>query len=329
MKHQRRRVNRTFVSLAAAVTVGSVAPFARAQAYPSRVVRIVVAFPPGGATDQLARLVAGKLTTRLGQSVIVENRPSPSGIVGTDNIAKGPADGYTLLFAPSLHATNVSLFSKLPYDTEKDFAPIVLVATTPYLFVTHPSVPAKSVRELIDLMRRQPGTLNISASAVGSPQHLAAELFRRSANVDVVPIHYKGSGAILPDLISGRVQMAFENQAVVAQHVQSGALNALAVTGTERSAVFPNVPTMIEGGVEGFRVIGWFGLVAAAKTPPEIIQRLNVEVAAILKEDDVLQRFATMGATAHGGPPAQLGELIGREIALWRRVITEANIRLD
>ena len=299
-----------------------------AAAYPSGVVRIVVAFPAGGTTDILARLLAEKLTPRLGQQVIVENRPSASGINGSDGVAKSAPDGLTLMMAPSLHATNPFLFSKLPYDTLRDFAPVVLVATTPYVLAMHPSVPAKSVRELVAYLKQNPGKLNISISAVGSPQHLAAELFRRMTGAEVVQIPYKGSGAIITDLIAGRVSLAFENQAVVSQFIKAGQIKALVVTGATRSGVFPEVPTMVESGYE-FRLDGWFGLVAPAKTPPEIVQRINREVAAVLREPDVRERLAVLGATPMGGPPEELRDYLAREMDVWGRVIREANIRLD
>lgn len=300
-----------------------------ADLYPSKVVRLVVAFPPGGATDALARIVAQKLTGRLGQQVIVENRPSPSGIGGSDSVAKSTPDGHTLLFIPSLHATNVSFFPNLPYDSIKDFAPISLIATSPYVLTMNPGVPAKSVKELIAHLKQRPGVLNISASAIGSPQHLAAELFKRSTGVDIVLVHYKGSGAILPDLLAGRVSLAFENQAVVAPSIKSGSLVGLAVSAPERSQVLPDLPTMVESGVDGFVVVGWFGVLAPAQTPPEVIRRLNAEISASMQEPDVRERVQTMGMRPLSGPPSDLRDWIAREIAVWGKVIREAGIKLQ
>jgi tripartite-type tricarboxylate transporter receptor subunit TctC len=302
---------------------------AAGEDYPSRPVRLLVAFPPGGTTDLLARIIAQKLGPRLGQPVVVENKPSAGGIVGTESIAKSPPDGLNLLMVPSLHGTNLSLYSKLPYDSVKDFTPIALVATSPYALVMNPKVPAKNVPELIAYLKKHPGEVNMSASAVGSPQHLAGELFKRSAGVDVVLVPYKGSGAILPDLMAGRVSLAFENQAVVAPHIKSGALKALAVTSAERSALLPDVPTMVESGVKDFVVIGWFGIMTAANTPADIVKRLNTEIRAVMQEPEVRQRLAGMGVTPLSGPPSELRDLLAREIDVWGNVIREANIRLD
>jgi tripartite-type tricarboxylate transporter receptor subunit TctC len=299
------------------------------DAYPSKPVHLLVAFPPGGTTDLLARIVAQKLSPRLGQQVVVENKPSAGGILGTDSIAKAAPDGYNLLMVPSLHGTNLSLYSKLPYDTVKDFAPVALLATSPYVLVTNPALPAKNVPELVSYLKQRPGKLNMSASAVASPQHLAAELFKRSAGVDVLLVPYKGSGSILPDLIAGRVSLAFENQAVVLPHIQSGALRALAVSSPERSALLPNVPTLVESGLDNFVVIGWFGIMAPAQTPPEIIKKLNAEISAVMQEPDVRERIAAMGAKALSGPPSDLRDLLAHEIDVWGRVIRDAHIRLD
>lgn len=315
--------------LAALALVVPAASGLAADAYPGRPVRLLVAFPAGGTTDLLARIIAQKLSPRLGQPVVVENKPSAGGIVGTDSIAKSPPDGLSLLMVPSLHGTNLSLYSKLPYDSVKDFTPIALVATSPYALVMNPKMPARNVGELVAYLKSHPGEVNMSASAVGSPQHLAGELFKRSAGVDVVLVPYKGSGAILPDLMAGRVSLAFENQAVVAPHIKSGALKALAVTSAERSALLPDVPTMIESGVRDFVVIGWFGIMAAAGTPPDIVKRLNTELSAIMQEPEVRERLAAMGVTPLSGPPAVLRELLAREIDVWAKVIREANIRLD
>lgn len=316
----------TLLCLGAAV-FGSAA--IAAEPYPSKVVRLVVAFPPGGATDALARILAGKLSGRLGQQMIVENRPSPSGIGGSDSVAKSAPDGHTLLFIPSLHATNPSFFPNLPYDTVKDFAPVSLVATSPYILAMNPGLPVKSVKELIAHLKKNPGVVNISASAIGSAQHLAAELFKRSAGVDIVLVHYKGSGAILPDLLAGRVSLAFENQAVVAPSIKNNSLTGLAVTAPERSQVLPDLPTMVEAGMDGFVVIGWFGVVAPAQTPADIVRRLNAEISATMQEADVRERVSTMGMRPLSGPPGDLANLISREIALWGKVIREAGIKLQ
>lgn len=306
------------------------APWAAAQdAWPAKPIRLLVAFPPGGTTDVLARLIAQQLGVRLGTQVVVENKPSAGGIVGTDQIAKSSPDGYELLMVPSLHGTNLSLYSRLPYDSVKDFAHIALVGTSPYVLVTNPEVPARDLAELVAHLKQNPGKLNMSASAIGSPQHLAAELFKRSAGVDVTLVPYKGSGAILPDLIAGRVSLAFENAAVVAPFIKSGQLRAIAVTSQARAATLPNVPTVMEGGLDKFVVIGWFGIMAAANTPAPIVKRLNDELSSIMRDPAVRDRISALGVTPMSGPPSALSELLTREIAVWGRVIREANIRLD
>lgn len=318
--------------VAAALTVVSLlgAISAQAQSYPSQPVRMVVGFPPGGTTDVIARILSQKLTTRLGRSVIVENRAGASGIIGADAVAKSAPDGYTLLLSSSTLGTNLNLYSKLPFDTVKDFTPISLVATTPYMLVVQPSVvPVTNVKELISYLKQRPGVFNMSAGALGTAQHLGGELLKRSAGVDVLLVPYKGSGSVLPDLVSGRLGLAFENEAIIGRYVQAGTLRALAVTGAERAAAFPDVPTMMEAGVKDFQLIGWFGVFGPANMPPEIVQKLNAEISSVLGDPDMRERLAALGATTRGGPPTELRNLLAREIDVWGKVIREAGIRLD
>lgn len=317
---------------AAALTVVTLlgAISAQAQSYPTQPVRMVVGFPPGGTTDVIGRILAQKLTTRLGRPVVVENRAGASGIIGADAVAKSAPDGHTLLLTSSTLGTNLNLYSKMPFDTVKDFTQISLVATTPYMLVVHPSVlPVTNVKELISYLKQRPGVFNMSAGALGTAQHLGAELLKRVAGLDVLLVPYKGSGAVLPDLAAGRLGLAFENEAIIGRYVQTGALRALAVTSAERAAAFPDIPTMMEAGVKDFQLIGWFGVLGPANMPPEIVQRLNAEITSALRDPDMRERLAALGATPRGGAPAELRDLLAREIDVWGKVIREAGIRLD
>ena len=304
-------------------------PAAHAQTYPSKPIRMVVGFPAGGTTDIMARVIGAKLAQRFGQQVIIDNRPGASGIIGADIVAKANPDGYTLLMSSSTHGTNLSLYSKLPYDTVKDFAPVALVATTPYVLVVHPTLPVQSVSELITYLKARPGQLSFCSSSNGTAQHLAGELLKRSAGVDIQHVPYKGTGALLPDLLAGRVSLAFENVTVMTPYIKSGALRPLAVTSTKRSPVLPEVMTMVEAGLPNFEVIGWFGIFTAARTPSETIERLNSQIAVIMKEPDVRERMLAQGAEPLSGPPSDLRDLLAREIDVWGKVIREAGIRLD
>jgi tripartite-type tricarboxylate transporter receptor subunit TctC len=315
-----------FVIVAAVFAAPSTA---LAQAFPSKPIRMVVGFPPGGTTDIIGRVVAAKMTERMNQQVIIDNRAGASGIIGADIVAKARPDGYTLLMSSSTHGTNLSLYSKLPYDTVKDFAPVSLVATTPYVLVVHPSMPVKSVSELIAYVKERPGKLSFCSSSVGTAQHLAGELLKRSAGLDMQHVPYKGTGALLPDLLSGRINLAFENVTVMTPHIKSGAMRALAVTSAKRSAILPDLPTMIESGVPNFEVIGWFGIFSAGQTPPDIVKVLNSQIAAIMKEPDVQDRIVAQGGEPLAGPPSDLRDLLAREISVWGKVIREAGIRAE
>jgi len=289
------------------------------QTFPTKPIRMVVGFPPGGTTDIMARAVAAKLTERVGQQVIVDNRPGASGIIGADIVAKSRPDGYTVLMSSSTHGTNLHLYSKLPYDTVKDFAPIALVATTPYVLVS----------ELITYVKARPGKFSFCSSSNGTAQHLAGELLKRSAGLDMQHVPYKGTGALLPDLLSGRINLAFENVTVMTPHIRSGALRPLAVTSAKRSAVMPELVTMIEAGVPNFEVIGWFGLFAAGQTPAQTVNTLNSQIAATMKEPEVRDRIVAQGGEPLAGSPADLRDLLAREISVWGKVIREAGIRAD
>lgn len=307
----------------------SAATAALAQTYPAQPVKIIVAFPPGGATDVIGRLVAQGLSEKLGQSFVVENRPGASGIVGSESVARAAPDGHTLLFVPSSHATLKALYPTLSYDPVKDFAPVALVATTPYLLVAHPSLGLNDVGQLLAHARANPGKLNYASTGMGTAQHLAGELLKRDARVDILHIPYKGSGAVRSDLLSGRVQMMFDNVAVMTAYVNRGELRGLAVTTARRTPLAPQVPTVSEAGLPGFEIDGWFGLLAPAGTSPQIVKTLNDAVNAVLQDPALARRFADVGAVAVGGTPQQLADYIKAESDKWGGVIRDANIKAE
>jgi tripartite-type tricarboxylate transporter receptor subunit TctC len=294
-------------------------------------VRVVVGFPPGGTTDVVGRLVAQGLGERLGKPFVVDNRGGASGSIGAAAVAKAVPDGHTLLLAPSTQGTNSFLYASLPYDTERDFAPISLIGTTPYLFVVHPSMPVQNFRELIALLKKNPGKYQYASTSPGTAQHLGAELVKRMAGVDMEHIPYKGTGAVMPDLLSGRVPMMFENVAVMTPHVKKGALRALAVSSAKRTPLLPEVPTISETGMglEGFEVLGWFGLYAPAGTPADIVRRLNTEVNALIVQPSMVQKFAELGAEPLGGPPEALSAFLRSEQEKWGKIIRELGIKLQ
>jgi len=314
---------RSIVSLALTLF----AALALAQDYPVRPVRIVVPFSAGGPNDIIARLVAHRLGEALGQQMVIDNRPGAGGNIGTDSVAKAPPDGYTLLSAgPGSLITN-PLIGKVPYDTPRDFAPVSLMAGAPNVLVVHPSVPAKSVDELIALARAQPGRLNYASAGAGSNAHLAAALFAAMAGVELAHVPYRGTGPGLNDLAAGQVQLAIFGIPPVLPHVKRGALRALAVTGKRRSAELPDVPTVDEAGVPGYEVNPWYGLLAPAGTPAPIVARLSAEVTKIVRAPEMRDKLAAQGAEAAGGTPEEFAAVIRADTVLWTRVIREAGIK--
>ena len=312
-----------------AIGLAFFAALAQAQSYPAKSIRMIVGFPPGGTTDVIGRLVAAKLSERLGQQVVVENRPGASGMIGADAVAKASPDGYTLLMSSSTHATYTGLYNKVPFDPVKDFEPVSFIGTTPYVMVVHPSLPVKSVAELLSLARARPGQLNYAASTPGTAQHLAWELFKRSTGTDLTYIAYKGTGALMPDLLSGRLQAAIDNVAVMTQHVKNGALRGIAVTSPRRSPLLPDLPTIAESGVPGFQAIGWFGVFAPAGTPEPVVRALTEKISAVLKQPEVLERMSELGAEAASGGQDDLRKLLANEMAVWGKVIREAGVKID
>ncbi|WP_082151570.1 tripartite tricarboxylate transporter substrate binding protein [Caenimonas sp. SL110] len=317
------------IGAAAASTLGTLgalgAPPAFAQDQP---IRIAVGFPPGGTTDVIARLVAINLGQKLGRSVIVENRAGASGNIAAQTAAKTNPDGTNLLFVPSSHATNASLYKKLPFDTEKDFTAIGMVATTPYVLVVHPQIPAKTVSEFIALLKSKPGTFNYATASQGTGQHLAAELFKKMAGVEMTQVPYKGSAAAFPDLMAGRTPIMFDNVALMVPHVRSGSLRPLAITSTKRSPLLPDVPTVAES-LPGYEIQGWFALLAPAKTPPALVRDFNAALNAVVNDAAFVARLNDLGAETMTGTPAMANDYIQKEITRWGGVIRSANITLD
>jgi tripartite-type tricarboxylate transporter receptor subunit TctC len=297
--------------------------------YPEKPIRLVVAFPPGGTTDVLARLLAHRLSEKLGQSIVIDNRSGASGVIGTDAVVKSSADGYTLLFASSPIATYTSLYSKAGLDPVRDLEPIALVASTPYVLVVHPSLPVRSVAELVAYAKAKPGEINYAASGPGTGQHLGWELLKRSTGTDMVYVPYKGTGSLLQDLLSGRLQAGIDNVAILTQYIKSGSLRGIATTGSTRSPVLPDLPTIAESGVTGFRVIGWFGFFAPVKTPAPIIKRLNDAIVEVMREKPVRDRMLELGAEPEVGSQDALRKLLPAETALWGKLIREIGIKVE
>jgi tripartite-type tricarboxylate transporter receptor subunit TctC len=291
-------------------------------------IRISVGFPPGGTTDVLARLVASNLGQKLGRSVIVENRAGASGNIAAQLVARSAPDGATLLFVPSSHATNASLYKKLPFDTEKDFTAIGMVARTPYVLVVHPRIPAKSVSEFIALLKAEPGQFQYATASPGTGQHLAAELFKKMAGVEMTQIPYKGSSAALPDLIAGRTPIMFDNVALMVPHIRSGALRALGITSEKRSPLLPSVAAVAET-LPGYEIQGWFALLAPANTAPPLVRDYNAALNAVVNDPAFVSRLGDLGAETMTGSPAMANEYIQKEVARWGAVIRSANISLD
>ena len=306
------------------------APMAGAQAYPAKPIRIVVPFPPGGATDILARAVAQKLTDAWGQAVVVDNRPGAGGNIGSEIVAKAAPDGYTLeMGTVGTHAINASLYAKMPYDHVKDFAPVILVAGVPNVLVVNPSLPVSSVQDLIAYAKANPGKLNFASSGNGTSIHLAGELFKVMAGVQMTHIPYKGSAPALQDLIGGQVQLMFDNLPPSLPHIKAGKLRALAVTSATRSSALPDTPTIAESGLPGFEASSWFGVLAPAGTPPAIIARLNAEIGAWLASAEAKEKMLALGANIGGGSPEDFARHIAAETAKWQKVVKASGAKVD
>ena len=312
-----------------ALALLSAVPNAFAQAYPAKPLRLVVGFTPGGGVDINARLLAPKLTEYLGQQVIVENRPGAGTNIANEFVAKSPADGYTLLINTAAVAINMSLYKKVAYDALRDFAPISVFSVSPNILVIHASVPVKSVKDLIALARARPGALNFSSAGSGTTQHLSGELFKVRTKTKIVHVPYKGSAPSLRALISGEVDLSFANIPAISSHVKSGRLRPLANLGPTRAAQLPDVPTMKEAGVPGVEVVVWYGVLAPAKTPNEIVKTLAGAIQKAAQAPDTRQRLLDQGAEPVGNTPEEFGKLLREEVTKWAEVVKVSGATAD
>ena len=321
------RISRSAILLAAVL-----APCGAAlgQAYPAKAIRMVVGFPPGGGTDIVGRIIAQKLSDAVGQQVVVDNRGGASGQLAAEIVAKSAPDGYTIMMVHiAAIAILPSLVSKLPYDAQKDFAPISLAAIGPNLLVVHPSVPAHTVKELIALAKAHPGQLQYASPGAGTVQHLAGELFKLQAKVDILHVPYKGSGQSIVDLIAGQVHMDFDAIPPVINYVRQGKLRAIAVTSAKRSQQLPDIPTIEESGVPGFDMSTWWGLVAPAAVGKDVVGKLAGETVKLLKQPDVREKIAFVGADPVGNSPEEFAAFIRSETEKYARIVKAANIKID
>ena len=314
---------------AVALLLVTLASVAAAQGYPTRPVRLIIPFPPGGSNDIVGRMIAAQLGERLGQQMVVDNRGGAGGTIGTELAAKSQADGYTLLLISTAYAFNTSIYKKLPYDPAKSFVPVALLGSGPGVLVVNPALPVNSVADLIALAKERPGKLNNASAGIGSFQHLASELFRIQAGIQWLHVPYKGGGPAMTDLIGGQADASVGSLIQMLPHIRSGKLKALGTTGAKRSPVLPDVPTVAEAGVPGYEATNWWGFLAPAGTPPAIVERLHQEVAAVQASAETKRRFDTEGAEALQMSPAEFGAFIAAETAKWARVVKEAGISAE
>jgi len=300
------------------------------QPYPAKPIKLVAPSTPGDAPDVIARLVADKLSPALGQQVVVENRPGAGGVVGSDYVAKALPDGYTLIMGNAgSHGINAAVYSKLPYDIQKDFAPVSQVAVAPNVMVINPSVPANSVSEFIAYAKANPGKLSYASGGNGSSAHMSMELFKSMSGIDIQHVPYKGSSPALTDVVSGQVVAFIGNMPPTVPLIKAGKLRALAVTTKSRSTLMPELPTITEAGLPGFETVAWFGVLAPAGTPPEIVNRLSAEIAKIVKSPEMREKLVAMGAEPVGGTPDEFRAVIDRDIAKWKPLAQKVGIKVD
>lgn len=301
-----------------------------AQEYPSKPVRLIVPFAPGGGNDIVARAIAQQLSASLGRQFVVDNRAGAGGVVGAELAAKSPADGYTLfLGGVGSHAVNPNLHTKLPYDPVADFAPITLIASAPSVLVVHPAVPARTIEEFTALAKANPGKLNFASNGNGSSAQLAAVLYASMAGVRMVHVPYKGLAPALADLLSGEVQLMFSSMVAIIPHIKTGRLRALAVTGRKRSPLLPGVPTLEESGLRGYEAGSWYGILAPAGTPPQIVAKLNAGIVQALQQPAIRERLAAEGAEAIGGTPGEFAAHINAELARVGKILRDGGVRLE
>jgi tripartite-type tricarboxylate transporter receptor subunit TctC len=298
-------------------------------AYPTKAIRLIVPFAPGGSNDIMARLIGQKFSEAFGQQVVADNRTGASGIIGTDIAAKAAPDGYTLLMMSLTFAVNPSLFRKLPYDTQKDLSPVTLVASAPLMLVVHPSIPAKSVQELVAYAKANPGKLNFGSGGPGTTPHLAGEMLKMMIGAQMTHVPYKGGGPALADLMGGQIQLMLENIPSTLPLAKSGKLRALAVTALTRSPLVPDLPTLDEAGLKGYEIVGWNGLFVPAGTPRGIVNLLHTTTAKALEQRDLKERLATLGAEGVGSTPDEFKAFVQDEIRKWARVVKEAGLKVE
>ena len=315
------------VAVVAGIALAGASLAQNATGFPNRPLRLIVPFAPGGTNDSVGRIVADKLSARLGQPVVVDNRAGANSIVGCEIVAKAAADGYTMVIVAAGFAVNPGLVKKLPYDSVRDFSPIGLVGDGPYLLVIHPSVPAKNLSEFIAWAKARPGQVNYASTGVGSPPHLAAALLSTMTGLDLVHVPYKGGGAVLPDLLAGRIPMFFGSVSTLAPYIKSGKLRGIGMTTPKRSPSMPELPTFAESGLKGYDVTGWYGILAPGKTPRAIVNRLNGELRQVLADPDTQARLFQRGIDPQPGSPADFADLIRREIPKWAKVLAAAGIK--
>ena len=319
----------------AATLAGVAAPLHAAtpgESYPQRPIRLLVGFTPGGATDLVGRLMAEKLSERLGQQVVVDNRAGASGIIAARLVGTAQPDGYTVLISGSSISIVGSLYTQANFDVQRDLQPLALLATAPYIMVAHPSIGVKTVSEFVAYAKPRAGKLSYGASTPGTVQHLSTEMFKRLAGIDMLFVPYKGTGAMMPDILGGRIQVAMDNILILTPHVKSGALHALAVSTAKRSPILPEVPALAESGIpalKDFDTGGWFSMYTTLKTPAHIVGKLNAEILAILKAPEVRERLLTFGATPLPGTPEDLRQQLAREVPRWRKVIHDAGVKVE
>jgi tripartite-type tricarboxylate transporter receptor subunit TctC len=316
--------------LVAACSLLSPGAFAQSGAYPAKPIRVIVPSPPGDGSDLMARAIGDKLTQALGQPVVVDNRPGAGGRVGTEAAAKAGADGYTLIMGNAgSHGINAALYRDLPYDIERDFAPVTQVMRAPNVLVISPGLPARDLKEFIALLKANPGKYSYGSGGNGSSAHFSAEMFKTMAGVDIVHVPYKGATPALTDVIAGQVVMFMGNLPPAMGHIKAGRVRALAVTTAQRSDLVPDLPTVAESGLPGFETVAWFGLFAPAGTPREIVQRVRDEVARIVQQPEIVERIRTLGGEPVGNSPEAFAAIVRADIAKWKQVAKAANISAD